>query len=163
MTELEAKIKAKIPGPDTGIEVKRTMCDMCTPLCHCGIDAYVKDGRVVKIEGTKGHPMNNGVLCTKGANNRAYIYRSDRLTTPLRRTGKRGSGKFEPIGWDEAYDEIAKNLLAARERDGANSVMFYSGYGKWYRFMLQRMAHEFGSVNYGAESSTCFTANRMAG
>lgn len=162
MTELEAKIKAKIPGPDTGIEVKRTMCDMCTPLCHCGIDAYVKDGRVVKIEGTKGHPMNNGVLCTKGANNRAYIYRSDRLTTPLRRTGKRGSGKFEPIGWDEAYDEIAKNLLAARERDGANSVMFYSGYGKWYRFMLQRMAHAFGSVNYGAESSTCFTANRMA-
>ena len=70
MTELERKIAAKIPGPDTGITIKRTMCDICTPLCHCGIDAYVKDGRVIKIEGTKGHPMNDGVLCTKGSCNR---------------------------------------------------------------------------------------------
>lgn len=162
MTELEAKIKAKIPGKDTGIEVRKTMCDMCTPLCHCGIDAYVKDGRVIKIEGTKGHPMNNGVLCTKGANNRAYIYRSDRLTTPLRRIGPRGSGEFETVSWDEAYDTIAKELLDSKKRLGADSVMFYSGYGKWYRFMLQRMAYAFGTVNYGAESSTCFTANRMA-
>ena len=61
MTELEARIKAKIPGEDTGIEVKKTLCDMCTPLCHCGIDAYVRDGELIKIEGTKGHPMNAGV------------------------------------------------------------------------------------------------------
>lgn len=162
MTELEARIKAKIPGADTGIEIKKTMCDMCTPLCHCGIDAYVKDGRVVKIEGTKGHPMNNGVLCTKGANNRAYIYRKDRLTTPLRRVGPKGSGQFEAISWDGAYELIAEKLSAAKAEYGADSVVFYSGYGKWYRFMLQRMAYAFGTVNYGAESSTCFTANRMA-
>jgi anaerobic selenocysteine-containing dehydrogenase len=162
MTQLEAKIKAKIPGEDTGIEVKKTMCDMCTPLCHCGIDAYVKDGKVIKIEGTKGHPMNNGLLCTKGANNRAFIYRSDRLTTPLRRVGAKGSGEFEPISWDEAYDIIAEKLSHTKQSLGANSVMFYSGYGKWYRFMLQRLAFDFGTVNYGAESSTCFTANRMA-
>lgn len=162
MTELEAKIKGKIPGEDTGIEVKKTMCDMCTPLCHCGIDAYVKDGKVIKIEGTQGHPMNNGVLCTKGAANRGYIYRSDRLSTPLRRTGPRGSGEFEPISWEEAYRTIAEKLLGAKKEYGANSVVFYSGYDKWYRFMLQRMAFDFGSVNYGAESSTCFTANRMA-
>lgn len=162
MTELEARIKAKIPGEDTGIKVKKTLCDMCTPLCHCGIDAYVRDGELIKIEGTKGHPMNDGVLCTKGSNNRAYIYRSDRLSTPMRRVGPKGSGAFEPIGWDEAYDIIAEKLQAGKARYGADSVMFYSGYGKWYRFMLQRLAHDFGSVNYGAESSTCFTANRMA-
>lgn len=162
MTELEARIKAKIPGEDTGIEVKKTMCDMCTPLCHCGIDAYVKDGKVIKIEGTKGHPMNDGVLCTKGAANRGYIYRDDRIKTPLRRVGPKGSGEFEPISWDEAYDIIAEKLLKNKKDHGANSVVFYSGYDKWYRFMLQRLAFDFGTVNYGAESSTCFTANRMA-
>lgn len=162
MTELERKIKAKIPGEDTGIYIKKTMCDICTPLCHCGIDAYVKDGVLLKVEGTKGHPMNNGALCTKGANNRAYVYRSDRLTHPLKRVGARGSDEFVPISWDEAYDIIAKKLLSIKENYGPNAVAFYSGYDKWYRFMLQRFAFAFGSVNYGSESSACFTANRMA-
>lgn len=162
MNDLNAKIKAKIPGKDTGIEIKKTMCDMCTPLCHCGIDAYVKDGKVIKIEGTKGHPMNDGVLCTKGASNRGYIYREDRIRTPLRRTGAKGSGEFEPVSWDEAYDIIAEKLLKAKKEYGANSVVFFSGYDKWYRFMLQRLAFDFGTVNYGTESSTCFMANKMA-
>lgn len=162
MTELEKKIRAKIPGEDTGIEVRHTVCDMCAPGCHCGIDAYVKDGKVLKIEGTKGHPMNNGLLCAKGVNNRGYIYRADRITTPLRRTGARGSGEFEPISWDEALGAIAENLNRTREKYGPNGVAFFSGYDKWYRFMLQRLAFDFGSVNYGTESSTCFTASRMA-
>ena len=46
MTELERRIKAKIPGPDTGIEVRHTMCDICSPGMHCGINAYIKDGRL---------------------------------------------------------------------------------------------------------------------
>lgn len=161
MSELENRLRAKIPGEDTGISIRRTMCDMCTPLCHCGIDAYVKDGRVIKIEGTKGHPMNDGVLCAKGVNNRAYIYREDRIRTPLKRSGPRGSGEFQPISWDEAYDIIAERLNRAKAECGANSVVFFSGYDKWYRFMLQRLAFDFGTVNYGTESSACFTANRM--
>lgn len=162
MTELERKIAAKIPGPDTGIEVKRTMCDICTPLCHCGIDAYVKDGVLLKVEGTRGHPMNDGVLCTKGASNRSYIYREDRIKTPLKRVGPRGSGEFEPISWEEAYDLIARGLGDVKEKYGPDAVAFYTGYSKWYRFLLQRFAHVFGSVNYGTESSACFTASRMA-
>lgn len=162
MTELEKKSAAKIPGEDTGIEIKRTLCDICTPLCHCGIDAYIKNGTVLKVEGTQGHPMNDGVLCTKGANNRAYIYRKDRLRSPLKRVGARGEGKFEPISWDDAYDIIARRLTGIKNECGANAVAFYSGYDKWYRFILQRFAFAFGSVNYGSESSACFTASRMA-
>ena len=85
MTELERRIKAKIPGPDTGIEVRHTMCDICSPGMHCGINAYIKDGKVIKIEGIDGHPSNDGRLCTKGMANREYIYREDRIKTPLRR------------------------------------------------------------------------------
>ena len=90
MTELERKIKAKIPGPDTGIEVRHTICDICSPGMHCGINAYIKDGKVIKIEGIDGHPSNDGRLCTKGLSNRQYIYREDRVLTPLKRVGKRG-------------------------------------------------------------------------
>lgn len=162
MTELERKIKAKIPGPDTGIEVRHTLCDICSPGMHCGINAYVKDGKVIKIEGIDGHPSNDGRLCTKGLSNRQYLYREDRILTPLKRVGKRGEGKFEPITWDEAYAEIAKGLNAAKEKYGAESVAFYSGYSKWYRQMLRRLAYAFGSPNYGCESSACYTAAFMA-
>ena len=116
MTELERRIKAKIPGPDTGIEVRHTMCDICSPGMHCGINAYIKDGKVIKIEGIDGHPSNDGRLCTKGMANREYIYREDRIKTPLRRVGKRGEGRFEPISWEEAYAEIAKGLNRCKEK-----------------------------------------------
>lgn len=162
MTELERRIKAKIPGADTGIEVRHTMCDICSPGMHCGINAYIKDGRVIKIEGIDGHPSNDGRLCTKGMANREYIYREDRIKTPLKRIGKRGEGKFEPISWDEAYAEIARGLNSCKEAYGAESVAFYSGYSKWYRQLLRRLAYAFGSPNYGCESSACYTAAFMA-
>ncbi len=162
MTELERKLKAKIPGEDTGIEIHRTMCDICSPGMHCGINAYVKDGKVIKIEGMDGHPVNEGRLCTKGLSNRQYIYREDRILTPLKRVGKRGEGKFEPISWEEAFAEIAKNLNAAKEKYGAESVAFYSGYSKWYRQTLRRFAYAFGSPNFGCESSTCYISAFMA-
>lgn len=162
MTELERRIKAKIPGKDTGIEVRRTMCDICSPGMHCGINAYVKDEKVIKIEGIDGHPVNDGRLCTKGMANREYIYREDRLRTPLRRIGKRGEGKFEPVSWEEAYGEIAEKLNACKEKYGAESTAFYSGYSKWYRQTLRRFAYAFGSPNYGCESSACYTAAFMA-
>ena len=108
MTELERKIKAKIPGPDTGIEVRHTICDICSPGMHCGINAYIKDGKVIKIEGIDGHPSNDGRLCTKGLSNRQYIYREDRLLTPLKRVGKRGEGKWKAIGWDQLIKEVTE-------------------------------------------------------
>ena len=48
MTEQEKLLQAKIPGQETGIEVKRSFCSICEPLFHCGINAYVKDGKVIK-------------------------------------------------------------------------------------------------------------------
>lgn len=118
------QLKAKIPCKETGIEIKRTLCDICSPGVHCGIDAYVKDGKVIKIEGTKEHPMNKGLLCTKGLCNREYIYREDRIKTPLKRIGKRGEGKFKPISWDEAYREIAEKLNRVKSEYGAKHVAF---------------------------------------
>lgn len=162
MTEQERLIQAKIPGPETGITVRHTLCDICSPAFHCGIDAYVKDGRIIKVEGMENHPQNHGMLCTKGLCNRQYVYREDRVRTPLRRTGPRGSGAFEPITWEEAYREISARLLRIRAEHGPESVLFYSGYTKWYRAFLRRLCHSFGSNNYLTESSVCMTSGFMA-
>ncbi|MDO4547235.1 MAG: molybdopterin-dependent oxidoreductase [Clostridia bacterium] len=162
MTDLERRSKAKLPGKDTGIEIKRSICSICSPSNHCGVDCYVRDGEIIRVEGTLEHPLNHGCLCTKGAGLRSYIYRQDRVRTPLRRTGERGEGLFEPISWDEAYRVIAEKLNAVKETCSPHSVAFYSGYSKWYRPLYQRFAYAFGSVNYGTDDSACSMAMVIA-
>ena len=162
MDELKERLRAKIPGTDTGIVVKQSVCDICCPGPHCGVDCYVKDGKIIKVEGTKEHPTNHGLLCTKGAANRQYVYRKDRIQTPLRRTGPKGSGQFQPISWEEALGEVADRMLAIKKDYGPESVAFFSGYSKWFRPILERTAYAFGSPNYGTESSCCFTSTLMA-
>lgn len=162
MTELEERLRAKIPGNDTGIEIRPSICAICSPDKHCGVDCYVKDGKIIKVEGTLDHPYSHGKLCTKGSSNRNYVYRRDRIQTPLKRVGERGEGKFEPISWDEAYAIIAENLNRIKETDSPHSVAFYSGHCKWYRFLLQRLAYSFGSVNYGTDDSNCAAATHLA-
>ena len=162
MTEKEKLLKAKIPCAETGIEVKKSICDICSPTCHCGLDVYVKDGEVIKIEGSKDHPHSQGALCPKGAANRQYLYREDRLHTPMKRVGPKGSGRFAEITWEEAYAEIAKNLNKIKAESGADSVAFVSGFSKWYRPIFKRFAYAFGSINYATESSCCFDSMVMA-
>lgn len=158
----EEKCRAKLPGEDTGITVHNSFCDICAPGPHCGITCYVKNGTIIKVEGTDAHPTNRGKLCARGLATRDYIYRKDRIQTPLRRIGPKGSGQFEAISWDEAMAEITERLNAIKAASGASSVAFYSGYNKWYRPFLQRLAYSFGSVNYGSESSSCFTSTILS-
>ena len=82
--------------------VKKTICDICCPSFHCGMDCHVRDGKIVKVEGTADHPVNHGLLCVKGLSARQYLYHPNRIRTPLKRVGPRGSGEFVPISWDEA-------------------------------------------------------------
>ena len=158
----EKMIRAKIPGERTGIEVRRTLCSICNPHSHCGIDAYVKDGAIIKVEGTRENPNSMGTLCSKGAASRQYIYNKDRIRTPLRRRGAKGSDDFEPVSWDEALDEVAERLLGVKREYGPESTVFFVGYPKWMRPFAKRLAHNYGSPNFCTESSTCFKAMYMA-
>lgn len=153
--------KGKIPGPQGGIEIKKTICSICNPDSHCGVDAYVKDGKIIKVEGTRANPHSGGILCPKGAAQRQYVYNKERLMYPMRRVGERGSGEFERISWEEAYEIIGERLRGYKDKDGAQSVCFFSGFAKWYRMGLMRLASAFGTPNYGTESSTCFRATQL--
>jgi anaerobic selenocysteine-containing dehydrogenase len=162
MDELERRLRAKIPGKDTGIEVRKSICAICDPTTQCGLDLYVRDGRIVKVEGSQENPHNGGTLCSKGAATRQYVYHEDRLRTPLKRVGPRGSGEFVPISWDAALDTVVANLRRLGAESGPESVVFYVGYPKQPRPFVQRLALQFGSPNFCTESSTCFTATAMA-
>jgi anaerobic selenocysteine-containing dehydrogenase len=155
MNDLEKRIRSKIPGEDTGIEVKKSICTICDPESLCGLDLYVKDGKIIKVEGSKEHPQSGGTLCSKGAATRQYVYHKDRVKTPLKRVGPRGSGEFESISWDEALDTIASKFNRVKADYGPESVTFYSGYSFNYRNFLQRLALQFGSPNYITNTSVC--------
>ena len=162
MDELRLREKGKVPGPDTGIEVKKSICTICDPMTQCCLDLFVKDGEIIRVEGSKEAPHSHGTLCAKGAATRQYVYSEERVKTPLRRVGERGSGEFERITWDEALDEVASKLNAVKAEHGAESVVFFAGYPKHFRAFLQRLSIDFGSPNYCTESSTCSTATIMA-
>jgi len=160
--DTERRLRAKLPGPDTGIEVCKSVCAICDPTTQCGLDLSVRDGRIVKVEGSRENPHNRGSLCAKGAATRQYVYHQDRLLTPLRRTGPRGSGEFEAVSWDAALEEVAANLERVKAESGPESAVFYVGYPKQMRPFVQRLALQYGSPNFCTESSACFTATMMA-
>lgn len=153
-------LQAKIPGKETGIEIKKTICPVCS--MNCGVNAYIKDGVIIKVEGTKGNPINGGTLCPKGAASRQYVYHPDRIRTPLLKKGGKGSSDFETISWDNALDIISSRLLEIKERSGPESVAFFTGFPKHLRPFLQRLAHGFGSPNFCSESSTCYFSTLVA-
>lgn len=135
-------------------------CDICS--FGCPVRSFIKDGKIIGVEPDRDSTVGRGFLCAKGYASRQYVYRPDRIKTPLKRIGKRGEGEFVPISWNEALYEIADKLNGYKAEYGADSVAFYTGYTKWYRPYLHRLVHSFGTLNYGSESSSCFQATVVA-
>ena len=102
------------------------------PGCHtsCGLIYYVKDGKVCKIEGDPLDPCANGRLCMRCLENDEAINHPDRVKYPMRRVGERGENKWERITWDEAYDEIEKNVREIWEKWGGPSILGTHGTGR---------------------------------
>jgi anaerobic selenocysteine-containing dehydrogenase len=82
----------------------------------CALDVHVRDGIAIKVTGSAAHAPTAGVLCTKVARYTERTYHPDRLLHPMRRVGRKGEGRFERIGWQEAISTIAQRLapIAAR-------------------------------------------------
>lgn len=142
------------------MKIVKTTCSTCGPCCE--VDAYVKDGRLISVEGARNTPMQTGGLCAKGAAATQYVYNKERILYPMKRAGKKGEGRFKRISWDEAYEMITDRLLRIRSEYGAKSAVFYAGYAKWYRPALLRLSNAYGSPNFCTESSTCFQAAALA-
>ena len=73
---------------------------------------YVKDERVVQIEGDPDSPVSRGRLCPKGSASEQLINSPGRATTMLYR--RPGSANWEKIGVEEATDMIADRMVESR-------------------------------------------------
>jgi len=124
----------------------------------CGLIVHLENGEIVKIAGDPESPVNRGKLCVKGAASLDYLRHPARLKYPLRRTGERGSGRWERIPWDEALDTVADQLLNAKTAYGPESVVFMRGSfkGGYEGAYLARFANAFGAPNIASMASVCF-------
>jgi anaerobic selenocysteine-containing dehydrogenase len=141
-------------------EVKTTTCYMCA--CRCGIRAHLRDGELVYIDGNPEHPLNQGVICAKGASGIMKQKSPARITKPLlRKAGsERGNSEFEEISWERAFSILEERLKKIRQTDPKKFALFTG------RDQMQALtglfARQFGTPNYAAHGGFC-SVNMAAG
>lgn len=140
----------------------RTVCghdcpDMCSLLVH------VEQGRIVKIQGDPAQPYTAGFACAKVNRDGELAHSPERLTTPLKRVGPKGEGRFAPIGWDEALDEIAARWKAIIAESGPLALLGYAysaHQGQLNRGLVNGLFHALGASRLlaGSVCDTCCEA-----
>ncbi|WP_394199461.1 molybdopterin oxidoreductase family protein [Litoreibacter albidus] len=146
-------------SPKVSDEIRKTTCYMCA--CRCGINVHMKEGKVAYIEGNRDHPVNQGVLCAKGSAGIMQHNAPSRLKAPMKRVGPRGSGEFETITWDEAYD-IATGILKPIRETAPEKLAFFTGRDQSQSF-TSLWAQGFGTPNYAAHGGFCSVNMAAAG
>ncbi|MBF1687479.1 MAG: molybdopterin-dependent oxidoreductase [Selenomonas sp.] len=113
----------------------------CPRNCYdsCSVLSTVKDGVLKYVEGNPANTYTHGRLCAKGFSYTRSVYSPDRIKYPMRQVG-RGSGKWERISWDEAFDIIAKQILSIKEE-----------YGSTLPICLNKYSGNFNLLNYCVE------------
>jgi anaerobic selenocysteine-containing dehydrogenase len=104
---------------------EKTACILCSR--NCGLTVTIEDGRFTRIRGDDEHPVSKGYICQKAARLEYYQNHADRLTHPLQR---QADGSFVRVSWDDALSDIARRLIAIREKHGGRAFAFYGGGGQ---------------------------------
>jgi anaerobic selenocysteine-containing dehydrogenase len=115
----------KSPGEDGR---HATFCRICESFC--GLEADVSGGRIRTLLPDGANPHSQGQGCIKGTSFLDVTYDSDRVLSPLRRTGK--PGEFIRVSWEEALSDIADRLVTVLRRDGSHGIAAYLGNPNWF-------------------------------
>jgi anaerobic selenocysteine-containing dehydrogenase len=108
----------------------------------CAMRVTVENDKVIRLQGDPDHPTTNGALCTKVSRYAERTEHAERVLQPLRRVGPKGEGRFEPVSWDEALDDIAARLAAIAARD-PEAIVPYSYAGTMGMVQGEGMAARF--------------------
>ena len=122
--------------------MRATLPSVCPHDCpsQCALQVTVEAGRITDVTGDPRHPFTRGVICGKVHDYAERVYGTTRVLRPLRRVGFKGEGRFEPIGWDEAVDEIAHRWRRVIAQWGAEAILPYS-YGGTLGLVQNRAGH----------------------
>ncbi|WP_439519525.1 molybdopterin-containing oxidoreductase family protein [Hydrogenophaga sp.] len=125
---------------ETAVQVRGACPHDCPDTCS--FITTVENGVATRVQGNPSHRHTDGALCTKVSRYTERTYHPDRLLQPLRRSGPKGSGQFEPVDWDTALDDIAHRLkdIAARS---PQAVVPYSYAGTMGQVQGEAMAARF--------------------
>ncbi len=138
----------------------KTDCILC--VWGCGINAYVEDGRLVRVEGMTEHPLNQGILCPRGEHLVDYVYSPDRLKYPM----KKVNGDWERISWDEALDTIGGKLQQVKDECGAHAMAIFCGSigveNNELAAFARRFRGAYGTPNFLSVESNCYRSRILA-
>lgn len=147
---------------EDGTEVTRT-CAWSPPGCHpvgCGLKLYVKDGKLVKVEGDESHPITQGRLCPRCLSLPEYVNHPDRILHPMKRSREmRGKDAWERISWDEAWDIITTEYRRIEKAYGPETIVSLEGTGRescLYITLLGNAALRTPNRAYTQSGSSCF-------
>lgn len=134
----------------------------CPSTCALEVELF-PGGKIGRVRGAEANSYTRGVICAKVARYAERLYHPDRLTTPLRRVGPKGSGAFAPLSWEQALDEIAEQFIKAEQKHGSETVWpyFFAGtMGLVMRDGIDRLRHV---KRYSRQSSTICTTLAWTG
>ncbi|MGV3678636.1 MAG: molybdopterin-containing oxidoreductase family protein [Acidovorax sp.] len=116
-------IEAPAPTESAPISVRGACPHDCPDTC--ALLTTVVDGVATRVQGNPEHSHTDGVLCAKVSRYTERSYHQERVLTPLKRSGPKGSGQFTPVGWDEALADIAQRLSTIAAHD-PEAILPYS-------------------------------------
>lgn len=125
-----SQLQASATNAEKGWRWDKAACRFCGT--GCGIMLATKNGKIVAVKGDPAAPVNRGLNCIKGYFNAKIMYGADRLKQPLLRMNARGefdkNGKFAPVSWERAFDEMEVHIKKALKEKGPEGVgVFASG------------------------------------
>jgi anaerobic selenocysteine-containing dehydrogenase len=116
---------------------------------------HFENGRAVRVQGDPANPLNRGALCRRGQLILEHLYNPARLNYPLKRAGRRASGKWNQLTWEQAMDEIAEKLGKLRDQYGPETLAFSRGTYRTYGWAMKRFLNLFGSPNMTGANTIC--------
>ena len=142
--------RGQLEKMDANLQSRYSVCPLDRP-DTCSLEVSVREDQLIKVRGSSVNPYTDGVICNKVA--RSYpemVHGNLRLTTPLKHTGTRGSGRFVAITWNEALDEVYEGFSRAIDRFGPQSVMPFNYAGPHGELaggsMDRRFFHKLGAT-----------------
>ena len=124
-----------------------SLCRTC-PSCE-GIVVRVMEGRAKMVQGNPYYTTNQGKIHARCEAGLQALYHPDRIATPMRRSGPRGSGEFTAINWQPDGIDTLRNALRV---NGSSSVMITEPLRGHMALLVDRFVTAIGGEHQGFEA-----------